>query len=83
MDGRKISCFVIKFGKFGEMIVKDLWENYQKFFFVSLVNLLGKGNCGMVEFIGECIELCVDLIICVNEYVKFIQFDEIQESCYE
>ena len=67
---------MIKFGKPGEMIAKELWENHQKFAFASSANPSGKGNRGMVEFIGERIESRADLIICANEYVKSIQPDE-------
>ena len=83
MDGRKTSCFVIKFGKPGEMIAKELWEKHQKFSFASSANPSGKGNRGMVEFIGERIEARADVIICANEYVKSIQPDETLESRYE
>ncbi|NAV74001.1 translation factor (SUA5), partial [Salmonella sp. zj-f60] len=35
MDSRDTSCFVIKFGKPGEILAKELWENYNKFSFAS------------------------------------------------
>lgn len=51
--------------------------------YVLLVNLFGKGNCGKVEGIGECIEGVVDFVIEVDDYVVFIQFDKMIEICYE
>lgn len=83
MDGRETSCFVIKFGKPGEMIAKSLWEDHGKFTFASSANPSGKGNRGMVEYIGERIEERADLIVCANDYVKSIQPEESQDSRYE
>lgn len=83
MDGRKTSCFVIKFGKPGEMIAKELWEKHSKFSFASSANPSGKGNRGLVECIGERIEGRADLIISANDYVKSIQSDKTEDTRYE
>jgi tRNA A37 threonylcarbamoyladenosine synthetase subunit TsaC/SUA5/YrdC len=83
MDSRKTSCFVIKFGKPGEILAKELWDNHRKFSFASSANPSGKGNRGLVECIGERIEQHADLIICANDYVKSIQPEEREETRYE
>lgn len=83
MDGRQTSCFVIKFGKPGEIIAKELWEKHRKFSFASSANPSGKGNRGLVECIGERIEERADLIICANDYVKSIQSNATEETRYE
>ncbi|NIF24381.1 MULTISPECIES: L-threonylcarbamoyladenylate synthase [Pantoea] len=83
MDGRETSCFVIKFGKPGEILAKELWENHGKFSFASSANPSGKGNRGLVEGIGERIEEHADLIIAANDYVKSIQPNEDQKTRYE
>lgn len=83
MDNRQTSCFVIKFGKPGEILAKTMWENHRKFSFASSANPSGKGNRGLVEGIGERIEQCADLIIAANDYVKSIQPHEDANSRYE
>lgn len=83
MDSRQTSCFVIKFGKPGEIIAKSLWEQHGKFSFASSANPSGKGNRGLVENIGERIEEFADLIICANDYVKSIQPNESDATRYE
>jgi hypothetical protein len=83
MDSRQTSCFVIKFGKPGEIVAKSLWEQHCKFSFASSANPSGKGNRGLVENIGERIEEFADLIICANDYVKSIQPNESDATRYE
>ena len=83
MDGRQTSCFVIKFGKPGEMLAKTLWEEKGKFSFASSANPSGKGNRGQVENIGERIEQRADLIISANDYVSSIQAGKSEEARYE
>lgn len=83
MDQRGTSCFVIKFGKPGEILAKDLWENHGKFCFASSANPSGKGNRGLVEGIGERIEERADLIIGANDYVRSIQPNESADTRYE
>ncbi|OKP02927.1 L-threonylcarbamoyladenylate synthase [Xenorhabdus eapokensis] len=83
MDQRGTSCFVIKFGKPGEILAKELWEKYGKFSFASSANPSGQGNRGLVECIGERIEERADLIICANDYVKSIQPNETEQTRYE
>ncbi len=82
MDKRGTSCFVIKFGVPGEQIAKALWEE-GKMAFASSANPSGKGNRGMVEFIGERIENEADLIIEANDYVASIQPDANVENRHE
>ena len=55
-DVRGTSCFVIKFGKAGEQIAKEMWEKEGKMVYASSANPSGKGNRGKVEGIGERIE---------------------------
>lgn len=83
MDGRQTSCFVIKFGKPGEILAKELWENHGKFSFASSANPSGQGNRGLVEGIGERIEQRADLIIAANDYVKSIQPHDSGKTRYE
>ena len=61
-DVRGTSCFVIKFGKAGEQIAKEMWEKEGKMVYASSANPSGKGNRGKVEGIGERIEGAVDLV---------------------
>ncbi len=82
MDKRGTSCFVIKFGVPGEQIAKALWDD-GKMAFASSANPSGKGNRGMVEFIGERIENEADLIIEANDYVASIQPDANVENRHE
>lgn len=83
MDGRQTSCFVIKFGKPGEILAKELWEKHGKFSFASSANPSGQGNRGLVEGIGERIESRADLIISANDYVKSIQPNDDNKVRYE
>lgn len=83
MDTRGTSCFVIKFGLPGEILAKELWEKHGKISFASSANPSGKGNRGLVEGIGECIENAADLIIEANDYVASIQPDASSEKRYE
>ena len=55
-DVRGTSCFVIKFGKAGEQIAKEMWEKRRQMVYASSANPSGKGNRGKVEGIGERIE---------------------------
>ena len=83
MDKRNTSCFVIKFGKPSENIVRELWEKQGKLTFASSANPSGKGNRGQVEGIGEKIENEVDLIIEANDYGSSIQPDKNEQTRYE
>ena len=82
-DARGTSCFVIKFGKPGEQIAKEMWEKEGKMVYASSANPSGKGNRGKVEGIGERIENAVDLVIEADEYVASIQPDKTVETRYE
>ncbi|MGX7349632.1 L-threonylcarbamoyladenylate synthase [Dolosicoccus paucivorans] len=77
------SCFVIKFGVPGEKIAKAMWDQDKRLMFASSANPSGKGNRGMVEYIGEDIENAADLIIEGNDYVASIQPDKTVETRYE
>ncbi|MEM9635410.1 MAG: Sua5/YciO/YrdC/YwlC family protein [Pseudomonadota bacterium] len=83
MDGRKTSCFVIKFGTPSELVVRELWEKHGKLVFASSANPSGRGNRGLVEGIGERIESSVDLVVGANDYVASIQPDADEASRYE
>ncbi|WP_297203123.1 Sua5/YciO/YrdC/YwlC family protein [uncultured Pluralibacter sp.] len=83
MDGRQTSCFVIKFGKPGEMLADALWSQHGKLAFASSANPSGKGNRGLVEGIGERIESRADLIISANDYVASIQSGKSEDARYE
>ncbi|WP_412058349.1 L-threonylcarbamoyladenylate synthase [Bartonella sp. DGB2] len=83
MDDRGTSCFVIKFGKAGEMIADHLWKEHGKFAFASSANPSGKGNRGLVSGIGERIETRADLIIAGDDYVRSIQAGKNAQSRYE
>jgi len=83
MDSRQTSCFVIKFGKPGEILAKELWEQQGKLSFASSANPSGKGNRGLVEGIGQRIEDRADLIIEADDYVQSIQPDKNEKSRYE
>ena len=98
-DVRGTSCFVIKFGKAGEQIAKEMWEKEGKMVYASSANPSGKGKIrrciviaknaadigvGLkVEGIGERIENAVDLVIEADEYVASIQPDKTVETRYE
>ena len=82
-DVRGTSCFVIKFGKAGEQIAKEMWEKEGKMVYASSANPSGKGNRGKVEGIGERIEGAVDLVIEADDYVASIQPDKTIETRYE
>ena len=82
-DGRKTSCFVIKFGLPSEMVCKELWETQKKLVFASSANPSGKGNRGLVEGIGERTASKVDLIVEANDYVASIQPEATAETRYE
>ena len=82
-DGRKTSCFVIKFGVPSEKVCKELWEQHGRLVFASSANPSGKGNRGLVEGIGERIASKVDLIVEANDYVASIQPDATLETRYE
>ncbi|MEM6727673.1 MAG: Sua5/YciO/YrdC/YwlC family protein [Pseudomonadota bacterium] len=82
-DGRRTSCFVIKFGVPSELVCRDLWDRQEKLVFASSANPSGKGNRGLVEGIGERIASKVDLIVEANDYVASIQPDATQETRYE
>ena len=45
-DVRGTSCFVIKFGKAGEQIAKEMWEKEGKMVYASSANPSGKGTAG-------------------------------------
>ncbi len=82
-DGRKTSCFVIKFGTPSELVCRELWENHGKLVFASSANPSGRGNRGLVEGIGERIANAVDLIVSANDYVASIQPEADEKSRYE
>lgn len=71
-DVRGTSCFVIKFGKAGEQLAKEMWEKEGRMVYASSANPSGKGNRGKVEGIGERIESMVDLVIEADDYVASI-----------
>lgn len=75
-DVRGTSCFVIKFGVPSEQLAAALWTNEKKLCLASSANPSGKGNRGMVEYVGERIENEVDLLIEANDYVASIQPDK-------
>ena len=56
-DVRGTSCFVIKFGKVGEQVAKEMWEKEGKMVYASSAYPSGKGNRGKVEGIGERIDV--------------------------
>ncbi|MFS1663967.1 L-threonylcarbamoyladenylate synthase [Streptococcus sp. zg-JUN1979] len=82
-DTRKTSCFVIKFGKAGEQLAKEMWEQEGRMVYASSANPSGKGNRGKVAGIGERIESMVDLVIEADDYVASIQPDKTVETRYE
>lgn len=82
-DVRGTSCFVIKFGKAGEQLAKEMWEKEGRMVYASSANPSGKGNRGKVVGIGERIESMVDLVIEADDYVASIQPDKTIETRYE
>jgi tRNA A37 threonylcarbamoyladenosine synthetase subunit TsaC/SUA5/YrdC len=82
-DPRETSCFVIRFGKPSEKIVKELWEKHQTLVFASSANPSGKGNRGQIEGIGDQIAQGADLLIEANDYVKKQQPGKTLETRYE
>lgn len=82
MDGRATSCFVIRFGKPGELIARALWDE-GKFAFASSANPSGQGNRGLVEGIGTRIHSEADLVIEADDYVRSIQPDSSLSTRYE
>lgn len=82
-DQRETSCFVVRFGKPSEEIVKELWEKHHTLVFASSANPSGKGNRGQIEGIGEQITTGADLLIEANEYVKKQQPGKTIETRYE
>jgi len=83
MDTRGTSCFVIRFGRPGEAIARELYEKHGKFAFASSANPSGKGNRGLVEGIGDRIADAADLIIEADDYVASIQPDKDVSTRYE
>ncbi|MEM6761749.1 MAG: Sua5/YciO/YrdC/YwlC family protein [Pseudomonadota bacterium] len=82
-DGRKTSCFVVKFGVPSELVCRALWADHKRLVFASSANPSGKGNRGLVEGIGERIASKVDLIVEANDYVASIQPEATTETRYE
>lgn len=82
-DPRGTSCFVVRFGKPSEKIVKELWEKHHKLVFASSANPSGKGNRGQIEGIGDQIAKGADLLIEADEFVKKQQPDKTIENRYE
>ncbi|MCA9364200.1 Sua5/YciO/YrdC/YwlC family protein [Candidatus Kaiserbacteria bacterium] len=68
-DGRKTSCFVIKFGRPSEEIAFSLWHKYRKLCFASSANPSGQGNRGKLEFVGERIIQSADQLVFADDYV--------------
>ena len=83
MDGRATSCFVIRFGTPSEQLAERLWSADRRIAFASSANPSGKGNRGLVEGIGERIEIEADLIISANDYVASIQPAKDEHTRYE
>ena len=82
-DSRGTSCFVIRFGRPSESIVRDLWESDRRLVFASSANPSGQGNKGRVSGIGERIATEADLVIEADDYVASIQPDKDEVSRYE
>jgi tRNA A37 threonylcarbamoyladenosine synthetase subunit TsaC/SUA5/YrdC len=82
-DVRGTSCFVIKFGIPSELIVRELWAQYDKVVFASSANPSGKGNRGLIEGVGQRIHDEADLVIAADDYVHSIQPDANENSRYE
>jgi tRNA A37 threonylcarbamoyladenosine synthetase subunit TsaC/SUA5/YrdC len=82
-DPRETSCFVVRFGKPSEKIVKEMWEKHNKLVFASSANPSGKGNRGQIEGIGDQITKGADLLIEANNYVKKQQPGKTIETRYE
>jgi tRNA A37 threonylcarbamoyladenosine synthetase subunit TsaC/SUA5/YrdC len=82
MDARGTSCFVIRFGTPGELIVRELWSR-GRFAFASSANPSGRGNRGLVAGIGDRIRDSADLVIEADDYVASIQPDSSEGSRYE
>ncbi len=75
MDGRKTSCFVIKYGTPSEAVARKLWLGGDglpggQLSFASSANPSGKGNRGVLEGVGERILSGVDLAIEADDYVR-------------
>ena len=60
-DARGTSCFVIKFGKPGEQIAKEMWEKEGKMVYASSANPSGKGNRGKVEGLVNVLKMLLTL----------------------
>ena len=83
-DVRGTSCFVIKFGKAGEQIAKEMWEKRRARWFTPLQSILQvKETVVRLKGIGERIEGAVDLVIEADDYVASIQPDKTIETRYE
>ena len=82
-DERGTSCFIIRFGRPGEYIAKELWDREKKLTFASSANPSGKGNRGVIEGIGEAIDTEADLVIEGGDYVRSIQPNATPETRYE
>ncbi|TCP64302.1 Sua5/YciO/YrdC/YwlC family protein [Sphingomonas sp. PP-CE-1G-424] len=83
MDNRMTSCFVIRFGTPSEQLAERMWNEQGRVAFASSANPSGKGNRGVVEGIGERIEVEADLIISANDYVASIQPAKDADTRYE
>lgn len=78
MDGRRTSCFVVRFGTPAERLAQALWERDHTLLFASSANPSGQGNRGRVDGIGERIAQGADLIVEADDYVRSIQPDTTQ-----
>lgn len=83
MDRRGTSCFVVRFGTPSELTARHLWDHHGKLVFASSANPSGRGNCGLVEGIGERIHQEADLVIAANDYVRSIQPEGETKTRYE
>jgi tRNA A37 threonylcarbamoyladenosine synthetase subunit TsaC/SUA5/YrdC len=82
-DERATSCFVVRFGRPAENIVRTLWEKDGRLVFASSANPSGKGNRGRIEGIGPAIAEEADLVIEADDYVRSIQPNETADTRYE
>lgn len=82
-DGRRTSCFVIRFGAPSEAICERLWTKHERLVFASSANPSGQGNRGELEGVGERILDNVDLIIGADHYVARQQPSTPEKVRYE
>ena len=82
-DGRRTSCFVIKYGDPSERIAAHLWENDRKLCFASSANPSGKGNRGQLQHVGEDIIKNADHMVFADSYVANQQPGKSVETRWE